>query len=172
MEVLLDKYLRVIVCTLGSLLAVAIHVIPAQLTHNMFEFAHFPLEAETHVEIRTALINMPIRAMLSLFALFLHEFRANLEVMTEVTLVSITALAHTFKFVTGLDLAFVVRVRTVVGEATFAMDELLADSIGGKLIVIGGSRGLLFHVGGPLVEVVIVASQGGLGRIRVHIFIF
>lgn len=172
MEVLFNEYLRVIVCAFGSLLAVAVHVIPAQLTNDVFKFAHFTLETETHVEVGTALVDMPIRAVLSLLTLLLHEFRADLEIMAEVTLVPVAALPHTLKLVAGLDLAFIVRVWAVIGEAALAVDELLADSIGGELVVIGWSRRLLLHVGWSFIEIVIVASQRGLSWIRVHIFIF
>lgn len=161
-----------IVCAFSSLLAVAVHVIPAQLTNNVFKLAHLPLETETHVEVWTTLVNVPIRAVLSLLALLLHELWADLEVMAEVTLVPVAALSHTLKLIAGLDLALIVRVRAVIGKAALAVDELLANSIGGELVVIGGSWRLLLHVRRPFIEIIVVASQRGLSWIRVHIFIF
>ncbi len=140
MKVFLDKDLGVIVCALGSLLAIAIHVVPAELTNNMFEFAAFPLEAESHVKIWATFVHVAVGTVLSSLAFLLHEIWANLEVMAEVALVSVPTLTQTLEFVARLDFAFVMRVRTVVRKSALPVDEFLADSVGGELVVVGGCR--------------------------------
>jgi hypothetical protein len=52
-------------------------------------------------------------------------------------------------------------VGTVVGESAFAVDELLAYSVGGEFVVVGRGR-LLFEVGGGVVGGVEVAGVSGL----------
>lgn len=159
LEVLLDEDFGVVVSALGPLLAVPVHVIPAELTHYVFELAHLALETEAHVEVGAALVDMPVGAMLSFLALLLHKLRTNLQVVAEVALVPVAALPHTLELVAWFDLALVVRVRTVIGESAFTVDEFLADAVGGEFVVVGGGCGLLLDVGGPLVEIVVIAGQ-------------
>lgn len=80
-----------IVGAFGSLLAESIHIVPAQLTHDMLELAGLPMEAEAHIEIGAALIDVAIGAMLSFFALLPHEVGADLKVVAEVAFVAIAA---------------------------------------------------------------------------------
>lgn len=114
MKVLVHEDLRVVVGALGALLAETVHVVPAELANDMFELAGLAVEAETHVEVWTAFIDVAKGAVLALLTLFSHEVGANLEVMTEVALVSVPASAHTFEFVAGFDFTLVMRVGAVV----------------------------------------------------------
>ena len=91
LEILGNKDFGVIIGALRSLLAKSIHIVPAELAHDMLELTSLPVEAEAHIEIGTALINMAIRAMLPFLAFLPHEVGADLEVMAEVALVSVPA---------------------------------------------------------------------------------
>lgn len=44
----------------------------------MLELTGLPVEAETHVEVRTALVDMPERTVLPLLAFFPHKVRTYL----------------------------------------------------------------------------------------------
>ena len=127
----------------------------------MFELACLAVEAESHIKIRTTLINMPKRTVLALLAFLSHEIWTNLEIVTEIALVSVTARAHTLEFVAGLDFAFIVGVGAVVGETALAMDKFLADSVGGELVVIGCGNWLLSGCR-CVIERVVVARVGAL----------
>jgi hypothetical protein len=157
-----------IISAFCAFLTIAIHVVPAQFSDDMFIFAGASMETESHIKIGTAFVNVPIRTMLSLLAFLSHEIWTDLEVMTEVALVTISTLAHTLELVAGFDFALVVRVGTVVREPTLTMYELLANSICSKFVVI--SRGyLLFHVGRCLVDGIVVARVGGLIGLGIHL---
>ena len=156
-----------IVCTLGSLLAIPVHVVPAELTDDMFEFAGLSLEAESHIKIGAAFIHVSIGTMLPPLAFLFHEIWANFEVMAKVALVSIPTLTQTLKLVTRFDFAFVMRMRAVVGEPALAVDKLLADSVGGEFVVVGGGRSGLeirSFVGG-----IVGAGIGWNVVLRVHL---
>lgn len=103
-----------VVGALGTLLAEAVHVVPAELADDVFELAGLTVEAETHVKVGAALIDMAEGAVLALLTFFSHEVGANLEVVAEVALVSISASAHTFEFVARFDFTLVMRVGAVV----------------------------------------------------------
>ena len=157
-----------VVRTLGSLLAVAIHVIPAKLTNYMLMLAEFPLEAEPHVKVWTAFVDMSVGTMIAFITSLLHKFRADLQIMTEIALVTVAAGPQGLEFIAGLDLALVMGIGTVVTESTFSVDELFTNSIGGELIVIGwGLFGVV--VGGLFVlDVELSIHIGMLVGIDVH----
>lgn len=170
-EVLLDEDLGVVVCALGSFLAVPVHVVPTEFAHYVLVLAHLALETETHVEVRAALVHVPVGTVLSLLALLAHEVGADLQVVAEVALVAVPALAHAFEFVAGLYFALVVGVGAVVRESALAVDELFADAVGGEFVVVGGSDGRgswLLGVDGCVLQVVVVALEG---RVWVHLSI-
>jgi hypothetical protein len=77
--------------------------------------------------------------------------------VAEVALVAVPAGAHAFELVAGLDFALVVGVGAVVGESTLAVDELLAYSVGGEFVVVGGGDGLFASGWCAFVEGVVVA---------------
>lgn len=137
LEVLLHEDLGVVVRALSTFLAESVHVVPAELADDVLELASLPVEAEPHVEVRAALVDVPERTVLALLAFLPHKVGTYLEVVTEVALVSVAAGAHAFEFVAGLDLALVVGVGAIVGEAALAVDELLADTVGGEFVVVG-----------------------------------
>ena len=149
-KVLVDENLRVVVGTLGALLAVAVEVVPAEFSDDVFELAEFSVEAEAHVEIGTAFVDVAVGAVLALFTFLLHKIWANFEIMAEVALVSVTADTHRLELVARLYLALVMRVGAVVGQTALAVYKLLANSVGGQFVVVG-RRGLGFLVGWPLV---------------------
>ncbi|CAM5999431.1 unnamed protein product [Sphagnum balticum] len=88
--------------------------------------------------------------------------------MAEVALVPVPALSHTLKFITGLDLTLIMRVRTVVGQSALAMDEFLTNSIGGELVVVGEGGGSVVVVGIIVVGVEITAGELLIGVTWVH----
>jgi hypothetical protein len=92
-EVLLNEDLGVVVCALGSLLAVAVHVVPAEFADDVFELAAASVETEAHVEVGAALVDVAVGAVFPLLALLLHEVRTNLQVVAEVAFVSVATLA-------------------------------------------------------------------------------
>lgn len=114
LEIFFNKDFWVIVGAFRSLFTVPVHVVPAKLAHDVFVLATFSLKAEAHVKVRTALINVSVGAVLSSLAFLFHEIGADLKVVTEITLVSVTALSQTFELVAWLDFAFVVGVRAVI----------------------------------------------------------
>jgi len=128
-----------VVGAFSSFFAVPVHIVPAKFTDNMFKLTTFSLETESHVKIRTALINVSVRTVLSSLTFLFHEIWTYLEVVTEITLVSVTALTQTLELVTWFDFAFVVRVRAVIRESALAVDELFTDSVGGEFVMIGWS---------------------------------
>ncbi len=56
--------------------------------------------------------------------------------MAKVAFIAVAASAHTLEFVAGLNFAFVVRMGAIVRQSTFSMDEFLAYSVGGELIMV------------------------------------
>lgn len=106
----------------------------------MFKFTFFSFETEAHLVIRTAFVDMFIWTINASSTLIFHKLETNFEVMTEITLVSVAALTHSFIFIARLDFAFIVRTRTIVIEFAFTMNELFTDTVGGELTRIGGSR--------------------------------
>ena len=135
-----------VVRAFGSLLAVPVHVVPAKLTDYMFVLAEFPLKAKTHVKVWTAFVDVSVGTMIAFVTSLLHKFRADLQIMAEIALVTVAAGTQGLEFITGFDLALVMGVGTVVTESTFSVDELFADSIGGEFVVVG--RGHFGVVGG------------------------
>ena len=103
-----------VVGTFGSLFAVAVHIVPAEFTYDVFELAAFPLKTKPHIEVGTTLIDMSVGTMLPSLAFLFHEVRTNLQVVAEITFVSIATLAQTLELVAWFDLALVVRVRAVI----------------------------------------------------------
>jgi hypothetical protein len=165
LEVLLHEDLRVVVRALAPLLAVTVHVVPAQLAHDVLELAHFAVEAEAHVEVGATLVDVAVAAVFALLTALLHKIGANFEIMAEVALVPVPAGAQRLELVTGLNLALVVRVGAVVRQPALTMDEPLADPVGRQLVVVR-SRVRLLHRRGSLVlqvEVTVV-----LVRVLVH----
>lgn len=134
----------------------------------MLPLARPPQKTETHVEVRTALVHVPVRTVLPLLALLTHKVRTYLQVVAEVALVPVTALPQTLELVARLYLALVVRVRTVVRQPALAVDKLLAHSVGGQFVVVGWS-GLLLDVGRGLVDRIVAARVGGLGGLGIHL---
>ena len=136
LEIFFNKYFWMIVSAFGSLFAIPVHIVPAKFTHNVFVLTTFPLETESHIKVRTALINVPVWTVLSSLTFLFHEIGADLEVMTEITLVSVTTLSQTFELVTWFDFAFIVGVRAVIWESALAVDELFTDSICSKFVMV------------------------------------
>ena len=93
-EVRLDENFGMVVRAFASFFAVAVHVVPAEFSDNVLELAEFTLEAETHVEIGTAFVDVAIIAIIAFIASLLHKVRANLQIMTEIALVSVPAGTH------------------------------------------------------------------------------
>lgn len=171
-EVLLHEDLRVVVQTFAALFAEPVHVVPAELAHDVLQLAGAAQEAEPHVEVGTALVDVAQRAVVALLAAFPHEVGADLQVVAEVALVPVPAGPHALELVAGLDLALVVRVRAVVGEAALPVDELLADAVGGQLVVVRGAGALLVACS-SLVDCVVlaIALRGLLLLFPVHLII-
>jgi hypothetical protein len=115
LEVFLDEDLGMIVRAFSSFFAKSIHVVPAELTDNMFKFACFAVKAEAHIKVGAALIDVSKGTVLALLALLPHKIGANLQVVAEVALISVPASAHTLKFIAGLDFALVVGVGAIIG---------------------------------------------------------
>ena len=78
---------------------------------------------------------MLVGAMLTFVTHVFFEILAHLFFMGKVALVSIFTFSVDLVFVTCLDLGSIMRMRAVSSVA-FAVDKLLADSIGSQLIVI------------------------------------
>jgi len=155
-----------VVGALSSFFAVPVHIVPAKFTDNMFKLTTFSLETESHVKIRTALINVSVRTVLSSLTFLFHEIWTYLEVVTEITLVSVTALTQTLELVTWFDFAFVVRVRAVIRESALAVDELFTDSVGGEFVMIGWSWcGFII---GCVISGIIVARVGLYVVLGIH----
>lgn len=167
LEVLVDEDLGVVVGALGPLLAVAVHVVPAELADDVLKLAHLAMEAEAHVEVGAALVDMPVGAVLSLFTTLLHKIGANFQIMAEVALVAVPAGPHRLELVAGLDLALVVGVGAVVRQPALPVDELLAHPVGRQLVVVRRRRGWL-RVRPSIVLRVEVAGVGRLVRVSVH----
>lgn len=102
----------------------------------MFEPASLSMEAKAHVKVGATFVNVTKGAVLPFFAFFPHEVWTNLKVVTEIAFVPVSTRAHTLEFIARFNLALVVRMRTIVREATLSMDELLADSICSEFIMI------------------------------------
>ena len=134
----------------------------------MLELTEFPLEAEAHIEVGTTLVHMPVGTMISLLASFSHKIGTDLEIVTEIALISITTSPHGLELVARFDFALVMRVRAVITEPTLTMYEFLTDSIGGEFVVVGRWRGR-FLVGSSLVlNFEVSGVVGHLIGIRVH----
>ena len=107
----------------------------------MLLLAEIAPQAEPHVEIRTAFIYVPIRAMLPPFAFLLHEVQAYFEVVAEIAPFPVGAEIIVLEFLAGFDFGFVVRVWTAVALLALAVDEFFADAVGGELGIVAGSGG-------------------------------
>ena len=166
LEIFFNKDFWMIVGTFGSLFAVPVHVVPAKFTHDVFVLATFSLETEAHIKVRTALINVSVGAVLSSLAFLFHEIRADLEVVTEIALVSVTALSQTFELVAWFDFAFVVGMRAVIRESALAVDELFTDSISSKFVMVG--RGGCGFVVGCVIGGIVGARVGLYVMLGVH----
>ena len=142
-EVLIDEDLGVVVRALGALFTVAVHVVPAEFTDDVFEFTSFTKKTKSHIKVGAALVDVPKRTMLTSFAFLLHEIRAYLEVVTEVAFVSITTRPHCLELIAGLYLALIVGVRTVITQSAFPVNKFLTHSVRCQLVVVrDGSRNL------------------------------
>lgn len=75
--------------------------------------------------------------VLTLVTFLPHEVRANLQVVAEIALVAIATLPHRLELVARLNLTLIVWMHAVVRQSALAMDEPLADSVSGELIVVG-----------------------------------
>jgi hypothetical protein len=81
----------VVVSALAAFFTVTIHIIPAQFSHYVFEFAATALEAKSHIKIGTTFINVPIGAVIPSLALLFYEICANFKIMTKVASLTIRA---------------------------------------------------------------------------------
>ena len=167
-EVIFDEDLGVVVRALGALFAVAVGVVPAQFSDDVLELAEFAMEAKTHVKVGATFVDVAVRAMLSFLASLLHKIWANFEIMTEVALVPVPAGSHRLVLVAGLDLAFVVGVGAVVGEAALPVDELFADSVGRQFVVVGWGGWLIKGRHAEKLSVHAVGDRHRWILIRVH----
>jgi hypothetical protein len=77
LEIFLHEYFGVVVWAFCTLLTKSIHIVPTKLAHNMFKFASFTVETETHVEVGATFVNVPKGAVLSFFAFLPHEIRTD-----------------------------------------------------------------------------------------------
>lgn len=105
----------VVVGALGALFTVPVHIVPAQFTDDVFVFAHFAVEAESHIEVGATFIHVSVGTVLSFFASLFHEIGAYFKVVAEIAFIAVTATTHTLKFIAGFYFALVVGVGTVVG---------------------------------------------------------
>ena len=144
---------------LGTLLAVAVHVIPAEFADDVLELAEFAVEAKAHVEIGTTLVDVAVGAVLPFVASLLHKFRADLEIMAKVALVPVPTTPHRLVLVAGLYLALVVGIGAVVAESALPVDEFLAYSIRGQLVVVCRGRWHLLLGGRPQILRLIYVSR-------------
>ncbi len=141
--------------TFSSFLAVTIHIVPTQLANDMFIFTGLAQNTEAHIVIGTAFIHMSKLTMIPFGALILHKLLTYLDVVTEIAFVTIGTAALILKFITRLDLAPVMHVRT--GLTTFAVDELFADAIFGEFVRVGHDGLVLVEVVG-VIEFVVVSG--------------
>ncbi|MCP5470430.1 MAG: hypothetical protein H7A36_08015 [Chlamydiales bacterium] len=185
LEVLVHEDLGVVVRAPASLLAVPVHVVPAQLAHDVLVLAQLAQVAEPHVEVRAGLVHVPVVTVLSLVALLFDEVLADLQVVAEVASLPVRALPPALILLAGLDLALVVRVRARLSLPALAVDKLLADSIGGQLGGVVGSGGHASghaihasHLVGPMVALVAhhlphrVAARVGSAIGVAHLLLF
>ncbi len=156
LKILLHKYLRMMIGTFPSLFTVTIHIIPTQFTNDMFIFTRLSQNTESHIIVGTAFIHMSKLTMISFCALIFHKLLTYLDIMTEITFITIGATALIFKFITRFDFTSVMKVGT--GLATFAMNKLFADTIFGELMRIGDDGLVLIEVIG-IVEFIIVSGS-------------
>jgi hypothetical protein len=133
----------VVVCAFTPLLAKSVHIIPAKLADDMFESAGLAEDAEAHVKVGATFVNVTVGAVFAFLTLLLHEFGTDLQVVTEVALVTVTALSGTLELIARFYFAFVVRVRAIIRKTAFAVDEFFADTIGGELVVVRDTDRLL-----------------------------
>ena len=115
LEILGNKDFGMIIRAFGSLLTKSIHIVPAELPDDMFELTGLSMEAEPHIKVRTALIDVAIGAMLPFLTFLPHEVGADLKVMAEVAFISIPTRAHTLEFVAWFYLTLIVRMWAIVG---------------------------------------------------------
>lgn len=113
-EIHLHEDFGVVICALGAFFAVPVHIIPAQFTDDMFVFAHFAVEAESHIEIGATFVHVSVGTVLPFFASLFHKIGAYFQVVTEITFIAVTATTHTFKFIARFDFGFVVGIGTVI----------------------------------------------------------
>jgi hypothetical protein len=156
LKILLHKYLWVMVWTFTSFLAVAIHIIPTQLPNDVFILARLAQNTESHIVIRTALIYMSKLTMISLRALIFHKLFTDLNVVAEVTLVTIWTAALVLKLITWLDLAPVMQVGTRL--SAFSMNESFTDTVFCEFVWVGYDGLILVEITG-IVEFIIISGS-------------
>lgn len=163
LKILLGEDFRVMISTATTLLTVSVHIVPAQLPNDMLILALSASEAETHVEVRAALVHMPKWTMLTSVALVLDKVLTNFQIMTEITSLPIWALTLTLILLTSFYLTLVMRVGACLSLPALPMDELLAHSIRSQLgCVVGGDDwlGCLLRVVDVLVGRLIIVGLG------------
>ena len=76
-KVFINENFRVMICASPTLLTIPVHVVPTKFPYNVFTGAEFAHMTKTHVKVWATLIYVPVRTMLSSFALLAHEFFAD-----------------------------------------------------------------------------------------------
>lgn len=126
-EILLNEDFRVMVWAFPSLLTVPVHVVPAELSDDVFVLAGLSQNAEPHVVVGAAFVHVSKLAMVAFRTHVFHKLLADFDIVTEVALIAVRAAAHVFKLITGFDLTSVMRVRTSL--TAFSVDEFFANVI-------------------------------------------
>jgi hypothetical protein len=75
--------------------------------------------------------------------------------VAEVAFLAIGAGSHGLKLIAWLNFGFVVRMGTILSKFAFAMNELFADSISGKLVMIGNDGSGLLGVRSLIKRIII-----------------
>lgn len=127
LKILLHKYLRVVVGTFASFLAVTIHIVPAKFSNDVLVFTCLTKNAKSHVVVWTTFINVPELTMVTLGTLIFHKLLTDLYIVTEVAFIPIRTATLILEFITRFYFTSVVNIRTCL--STFPMNEFFADSI-------------------------------------------
>lgn len=164
LEVLIHKYLGVVVHTLVALFTEPVGVVPAEFPHNVLLSAEVAVHAETHVEVGTALVNVSEGTVLTSVTFLLDEVHADFQIVAEVAPFPVRAGTAVLELFTSFDLGFVVGVGTTFSLLTFPVDKLLAHSIGGQLWGTVSHWGHLFYCRSALLINAVIKSI-----LRMHI---
>lgn len=125
----------------SSLLAVAIHVIPAQFPNDMLKFALFSEMTVSHIKIGAAFVHVPIGAMFTFRTFFTHEVWTYFQVMTEIASLSVWAISFQLIFLACFNFAFIMRIGASFSLPTLAMNKFFTHSICRKfnrIVIIDG----------------------------------